>query len=139
MQSGTPIAITVSGDPANTGASVPERPDLIASATANCGNGHLVGCISAASFAIPAKYTYGNSGRNTLNGPGLVSTDLSLFKDFKLAKERARLQLRLEAFNIFNTPSFANPAAVFGTAVFGSITSTLFPNRQVQLAAKIIF
>jgi hypothetical protein len=139
IQAGTPIPITVSGDPANTGASVPERPDLIAPATANCGNGHLVGCISAASFAIPAKYTYGNAGRNILKGPGFVSTDLSLFKNFELGTERAKLQLRLEGFNIFNTPSFANPAAVFGTATFGSMTSTLFPNRQIQLAGKIMF
>ena len=85
----------------------------------NCGNGHLVGCISVASFAIPEKYTYG--------------------ENFDLGTERAKLQLRLEGFNIFNTPSFSNPAAVFGTATFGSITSTLFPNRQIQLTGKIIF
>jgi hypothetical protein len=88
---------------------------------------------------MPAPFTYGNAGRNTLKGPGLVSTDLSLFKNFDLATEKAKLQLRLEGFNIFNTPSFSNPAGVFGTATFGSITSTLFPNRQIQLAAKIIF
>jgi carboxypeptidase family protein len=139
IQSGTPIALSIPGDPANTGAPAPERPNLIAPATAHCGNGHLTGCIPVTSFAIPAPFTYGNAGRNTLKGPGLVSTDLSLFKNFDLATEKAKLQLRLEGFNIFNTPSFSNPAGVFGTATFGSITSTLFPNRQIQLAAKIIF
>ncbi|HLJ14260.1 MAG TPA: TonB-dependent receptor [Bryobacteraceae bacterium] len=139
IQSGTPILLSVSGDPANTGAPAPERPNLIAPAVANCGDGHLAGCIPVTSFAIPVQYTYGNAGRNTFKGPGLATTDLSLFKNFTLGTERAKLQLRLEGFNIFNTPSFSNPAAVFGTATFGSITSTLIPNRQIQLATKIIF
>jgi hypothetical protein len=139
LQSGTPITITTSGDPANTGAPSAERPNLIAPAVANCGAGHLVGCISASSFTAPLPYTYGNAGRNIVKGPGLVETDLSVFKNLPLARESAKVQLRVEAFNVFNTPSFSNPAAVFGTSTFGTITSTLIPNRQVQVAAKIIF
>jgi hypothetical protein len=139
LQTGTPIIITTSGDPANTGASSAERPNLIAPAVANCNGGHLVGCISAGSFTIPLPFTYGNAGRNIVKGPGLVETDLSLFKNLPLRAEHSRLQLRLEAFNVFNTPSFSNPAAVFGTSTFGSIGSTLIPNRQVQVAAKILF
>ncbi len=51
-----------------------------------------------------------------------------------------RLQLRAEVFNITNTPSFATPNANFGTAGFGSITSTgnAIP-RQMQFAAKLLF
>jgi len=62
-----------------------------------------------------------------------------LFKNLPLGGERVKLQLRGEAFNVFNTPSFSNPSATFGTATFGSIGSTLIPNRQLQVAAKIIF
>ncbi len=139
IQSGTPFTVAIGSDPANTGRPGGARPDLIAPAVANCGAGHLVGCISASSFAIPLPYNYGNAGRNILRGPGLVQTDLSLFKNFALGTERVRLQLRGEAFNVFNTPSFGNPSATFGTSTFGSIGSTLIPNRQVQVAAKIIF
>jgi hypothetical protein len=139
IQSGTPINVTASGDPPNTGRPGGMRPDLIAPAVANCGSGRLVGCISAASFALATPFNYGNAGRNILTGPGLVQTDLSLFKNLPLGTERVRLQLRGEAFNVFNTPSFSNPASNFGTATFGSIGSTLIPNRQVQVAAKIIF
>lgn len=139
IQSGTPINVTIGSDPANTGRPGGARPDLIAPATANCGAGRLVGCITASSFAIPAPYNYGNAGRNILRGPGLALTDLSVFKNFPLGTERARLQLRGEAFNVFNTPSFNNPSSTFGTTTFGSIGSTLMPNRQIQLAAKIIF
>jgi hypothetical protein len=139
IQSGTPILLTIGTDPANTGAATPERPNLLSPAVANCGEGHLTGCIPASSFAMPAAFTYGNAGRNTLIGPGLVTTDLSLFKNFPLVTERTKFQLRLEAFNIFNKPSFSQPGGVFGTATFGTIGSTLIPNRQVQLAGKITF
>jgi len=139
IQSGTPINVTIGSDPANTGRPGGARPDLIAPASANCGGANLANCITTSSFAIPAPYNYGNAGRNILRGPGLVLTDLSLFKNIPLATERVRLQLRGEAFNVFNTPSFSNPNSTFGTATFGSIGSTLMPNRQVQVAAKIIF
>ena len=68
-----------------------------------------------------------------------MQTDFSVFKNLPLATEKARLQLRFEFFNIFNTPSFTNPTAVLGTATFGNIKSTLIPNRQFQVAAKILF
>jgi hypothetical protein len=54
IQSGTPINVTISGDPPNTGRPGGMRPDLIAPATADCGTGRLVGCISTASFGGPA-------------------------------------------------------------------------------------
>jgi hypothetical protein len=139
LQSGTPINVTVSTDPPNTGRPGGMRPDLVAPAVADCGSGHLVGCLSASSFQMPVPYNYGNAGRNLVTGPGLVQFDLSVFKTFPLVTERAKLQLRLEAFNAFNTPWFNNPAATFGTSTFGSIDSTLIPNRQVQVAGKITF
>ena len=139
LQTGTPILLNAAGDVANTGAATPERPNLIAPASANCGGGHLIGCITGSSFSVAAPFTYGNAGRNIVKGPGLATADFSVFKNVPLATERAHLQFRFEFFNVFNTPSFNQPAAVFGTATFGTIGSTLIPNRQFQLAAKIIF
>jgi hypothetical protein len=146
-QTGTPILFNASGDVANTGAPTPERPNLIAPASANCGSGHLVGCITASSFTVAAPFTYGNAGRNILRGPGYTTTDFSVFKNVPLKTERAHLQFRFEFFNIFNTPTFAQPTAVFGAAtcpatpnsLCGNIGSTLIPNRQFQVAAKILF
>jgi hypothetical protein len=139
LQTGTPILLNAAGDVANTGAATPERPNLITSASANCGDGHLIGCITGSSFSVAAPFTYGNAGRNIVKGPGLATADFSVFKNVPLATERAHLQFRFEFFNVLNTPSFNQPAAVFGTATFGTIGSTLIPNRQFQLAAKIIF
>jgi hypothetical protein len=104
-------------------------------------------------FAIPAAGTYGNSGRNILEGPGTKSVDFSLFKDTHLTESKV-LQLRAEAFNLANTPQFNNPAATVGTYNpatgkwsngFGTIASAASEStfqrteRQVQFAAKITF
>ena len=136
-QTGFPFNVTVPGDPANNG-SANERPNVIGSPSANCGQGHLSACISASAFALPAAFTYGNSSRNILRGPDLVTLDMSAFRNFPIG-ERARFQLRGEFFNALNHPSFANPNAVFGTAVFGTIAATSANNRQIQLAAKFTF
>jgi hypothetical protein len=104
-------------------------------------------------FSVPAAGTYGNSGRNILEGPGTKAVDFSLFKDTHLTESKV-LQLRAEAFNLANTPQFNNPAATVGTYNattgkwsngFGTISSAASEStfqrteRQIQFAAKITF
>jgi hypothetical protein len=94
-------------------------------------------------FTIPLSGTFGNVARSSLIGPGLVTFGTSLIKDTKLA-ERVSLQLRFEAFNVFNHANFAIPnTTVFsGTAdnaAAGAITATSTTSRQLQAAAKIQF
>jgi hypothetical protein len=50
----------------------------------------------------------------------------------------ATIEARIEAFNVLNTPAFANPNGTFGGAAFGTITSAGDP-RVIQLAAKLQF
>jgi hypothetical protein len=109
---------------------------MIGTPTNNCGE-VLVNCISADAFRMPAQFTYGNTPRNILRGPGRVVTDLSLSKTVPLAG-RMQFQIRAEAFNLFNRANFNNPNATFGTANFGRITSAQ-SMRQMQVGAKIIF
>ena len=52
-QGGFPFNVTVSGDPANMGEGN-QRPNLLGTPTADCGNGHLTGCISSFRFCCPA-------------------------------------------------------------------------------------
>jgi len=78
----------------------------------------------------------GNAGRNTIRGPGFAATDLSLFKNLDFGA--GRLQLRIEAFDIFNHVHFNNPSGAIGTANFGRITSAL-DGRVVQLGVKYLF
>jgi hypothetical protein len=103
-QSGIPFNVIVPPDPANIGRPN-QRPNVVGIRSDNCGSRHLIGCINSAAFALPAPFTFGNAGRNILYGPGLVDADFSLFKDFPI-KERAKLQFRIEMFNIFNHPNF---------------------------------
>jgi hypothetical protein len=139
-QTGLPFNVSTGTDTANTAAGGVYRPNLIGTPSHDCGDSHLTGCISSAAYALPpaGMYTYGNEGRNLLHGPGLVSADYSLFKNFPI-KERLKLQFRAEFFNIFNHPNFNNPSAVFGAGSFGYITSTSTENRDIQFGLKLAF
>jgi hypothetical protein len=90
-------------------------------------------------FAQPAPYAFGDAPRTlpNLRGPGYFTTNLSLQRDFHFT-ENARLQIRAEAFNVFNRANFQTPGTAFGAANFGVITSTEDP-RQIQFAARIYF
>ena len=140
MQSGMPFNVTDSKDTANTSSGGSYRPNLVHAASADCGRAHLTGCIDPSAFVeIPTTiFAYGNAGRNLLRGPHLFTTDLSLFKNFRIY-ERVRLEFRFEAFNFTNSPQFSNPAATFGTASFGNITATSIENRDIQLGAKLVW
>ncbi|SEB37620.1 TonB-dependent receptor [Terriglobus roseus] len=91
-------------------------------------------------FSQPKAFTLGNGPAyyNTLRGPGLNSTDLSLFKDFGAA-ERVKLQFRAEAFNVFNHVQFSNPNTSVASTSFGAITSQANNPRQLQFGLKLLF
>jgi hypothetical protein len=74
-------------------------------------------------FARPTGVRFGNVGRNSMRGPGVVNTDLSLFRTFKLT-EKLNLQFRAESFNLSNTPHFANPNGNANSSSFGKILAT---------------
>ena len=74
-------------------------------------------------FARVTDVRFGTVGRNTMRGPGVVNMDLSLFRTFKLT-EKFNLQFRAEAFNLSNTPAFANPNGNVNSSNFGKILST---------------
>ncbi len=82
-------------------------------------------------FAAPAKYTFGNAGRTAGYGPGVISMDLSMLKDFTF-RERHAIQFRVEALNFINNPNFALPNVQQGSASFGRITS-LIPGNQSRI------
>src|SRR6185503_17170444 len=80
-------------------------------------------------------YHFGNSGRNILRGPKLVSFDFSVFKEFSLT-EKVALEFRAEFFNFFNTPRFLLPNRSVDTAQGGVISAAGDP-RQTQLALRL--
>ena len=133
VQSGLPFTPSISTDPANTGTSL--RPDRIASGTLSDPNIRRWFDVSA--FSVPAAYTYGNSGRNILYGPGFFNWDAVVMRNFSV-RERLNLQLRGEFFNLTNTPAFGNPVSNIQAPNAGQILSAGEP-RDVQIALKLIF
>jgi hypothetical protein len=84
-------------------------------------------------FADPASInTFGNSGRNILEGPGTVAFNFALSRTFAI-RERHTLQVRWEAFNAFNNANFNLPNAALDKANAGSITGAK-ASRQQQFA-----
>ncbi len=107
-----------------------------------------------AAFAAPPSYTYGDTGRNIIVGPGTNEVDLSLFKNIPLPwREGMRLEFRAEVFNLFNHPQFDNPnesgatagAATIGVSGAGTLNYAGNPaffqrtSREIQLAMKLYF
>jgi hypothetical protein len=93
--------------------------------------------LNASAFQVQALNTPGNAPRNVALGPKLFNVNLSLVKRFAVT-EGSAIDLRLEAFNLFNTVNFSNPNTSFGTAAFGQITSA-GDARQVQIAIRYRF
>jgi hypothetical protein len=92
-------------------------------------------------FADPPAYTFGNSGRNILRGPGAWGLDFGLRKDFAIAnpfKEGVRLQVRLDSFNILNHANMGLPFANTDSPATGTITSASSP-RALQVGLQLLF
>jgi len=94
----------------------------------------------ASQFTINALGTPGNVPRRFFSGPGMENYDMALLKNVRLGESKS-LQLRVEAFNVFNHPQFFGPQTVdgnIGSATFGQVVSA-DPPRLMQLGAKFIF
>jgi hypothetical protein len=144
LRGGLPFNVATGTDTANTAASGTYRPNLVHAVSAQCGRGHLIGCIDASAFTVadlypitPTNFAYGNAGRNILRGPGAQDVDFSVFKDFPF-KERLRFQFRFETFSLFNRANFSNPGATINTASFGNISGA-GGARNIQVGAKLLF
>jgi len=142
LQSGRPFtaALQMDIDQSNTGRSTlgfgaNDRPNIV-------GNPELSErspdrWFNTAAFAFPAFGSFGDAGRNILDGPGYVNFNTSLLKTTKL-KEGLDLQFRAEAFNLFNHPNFNLPDNFLGSPTFGRILSAQSP-RHIQFGLKLLF
>ncbi len=142
LQSGQPytVALPAELDNSNTGQSIQgfgagDRPHVVGNP--NLANPDPAQWINPAAFAMPEFGTFGNAGRNVVQGPPLREVNFSLLKDTKLA-DGLTLQLRAEMFNLFNTPNFGNPNIFFGTPGFGRILSAR-DGRELQFGVKLLF
>lgn len=92
-----------------------------------------------AQFTAPAPGSIGNTGRNFFLAPQYFQWDASLSKKFKF-NERVSFDVRVDARNVLNNPSFDNPTAVINSATFGRINDSVTNNaRRIQLSGKLTF
>lgn len=139
IRTGYPFSVLSSGDSANADAGN-VFADLIGE-----NHGNLPGdertidrWFNAEAFTRPAAFAFGTSGRNIVDGPGSATVDLSAVRDFPLFSNH-RLQIRAEAFNLFNRVNLGLPNSTLGAAGFGAIRTTATNGREMQLAFKYIF
>jgi hypothetical protein len=92
---------------------------------------------NTSAYSPNALGTFGNSGRNTLRGPGFRNVDLGLHKTFATG-HGTRVQVRIEAFNAFNWVNLNPPNTSQNSANFGRITSAANP-RVMQGALRFSF
>ncbi len=134
-RSGQPMTVTVGGDPANLGFNGYARADQV-------GDPHLDNptadeWFNTEAFAVPVNH-FGSSARDSLRAPSFWNVDMTLQKNITLSG-RSELQLRLEAFNVFNHINEGNPNTAVDNANFGRITSMVSRPRQLQLGARFSF
>jgi hypothetical protein len=137
FQTGNPFTLTLANG-VNNGA--PSWPNRIGSGVSSNPNPYQ--WYDPTAFVAPPAYTFGNSARGVLYGPGIRNLDTAISRTFSMT-ERVLLRFRLDCFNLSNTPHFGlpgttiNPAAAVG--VVGRITSTVIDNREMQASMRIEF
>ncbi|MBI1895263.1 MAG: TonB-dependent receptor [Acidobacteria bacterium] len=135
LASGRLINLSVTGNPSNTGG--PDRPNVLHDWRLSSDERSTSRWFDTSAFALNAPFTFGNAGRNLIEGPGEANFDFAVYKYFSIT-ESTRLQFRAEAFNLFNTPPLGPPNAQVGNRNFGQIAGAGRP-RNLQLGLKLIF
>jgi len=135
FRSGLPFTPTVSRDVANTGAGG-QRPNRIGAGELE--DPTILAWFDKTAFAVPADFTFGNSGRGILRGDHQWNVDFSLFKRFSVTGSQT-LELRAEAFNLFNSVYFGLPNTAIDTTAGGRVTSTSNEARTLQFGLKYLF
>jgi hypothetical protein len=143
LQSGNPFSpIIPTADPNSL--ETFDRPNVVSGQPLTLPNPTPDLWLNKAALSTPPAGTFGNAGRNILTAPGFEDIDCAVSKN-TLITERVSIQLRGEAFNLFNHPNFAQPSNNFASPTFGTITQTrtargdLGSSRQLQLGVKLIF
>jgi hypothetical protein len=107
--SGSPFSVTAADTSLNMPGST-QRADQLVSNVKILGNyGPGTSYFDPLAFAPVTEARFGTAGYNTLRGPRVINLDFSLYRQFRLS-QKTTLQVRLEAFNLTNTPHFANPS-----------------------------
>jgi hypothetical protein len=120
-----------------------DRPNVPAFGDSKSGSNDdfVNGIFRASDFPVPGLGQNGTLGRNTFRGPRYFNTDVALIKGFRIPfviGSGADVQLRFEAFNLFDTVNLFNPVNNLADPLFGKSTTAL-PGRILQFSARFAF
>jgi Carboxypeptidase regulatory-like domain/TonB dependent receptor len=133
LASGLPFSVTFDS---NKEGWISSRADKVDSSSIS--NRSIHQWFNPSAYAVPAPFTFGNSGANSLFGPGYVDWDFGVYKNFPV-REAWRVQFRTEFFNALNHPNFGNPHSdITVPSQVGTITSAGSP-RDIQFALRLDF
>ncbi len=138
METGFPVDLTTDVDQVNNSEGGYDRPSYSGILPLRPPNPSIHEWINPAAYMVPNCYCYGNVGRNTVIGPWLGNFDTNIMKRFVI-REGKYIQLRFEAFNATNHPSFAFWNSDYSSSNFGTITGTNTSMRQLQLGLKFVY
>jgi hypothetical protein len=144
IQGGNPIGITTGNNNSsnNQSGSYTQYANLVGNVQLSGSTKSRLGeWYNLSALAVPAPYTYGNFRRNIVSGPGLSELNASLGKSFDLWPDRGvKLQIRADATNVLNHPSFGQPGNnAIGANQTANITGTTIGGRTMQLYGRISF
>jgi hypothetical protein len=134
IQSGLPLNIGIQGDRAGTGTGG-QRPNVVGDPYQD--GGQRTRWFNTQAFALPALGTFGDLGRNAIEGPGTNNWDVSLQKVFQFT-ESMNLEFRAEFYNMPHHFSYFGVATTVGAANFGQVTSANDP-RTLQFGLRFAF
>jgi hypothetical protein len=135
-ESGPAFTIITSANTTNAFPAGSLRPTLLHDPSLSSGQ-TVLRWFDTSAFANPAPYTFGNSPRSGLRAAPVITTDATLEKSFTL-RERVKLDIRGELYNLLNRAIFNVPGFTLGAADFGTVSSARSP-RTAQLAARLSF
>jgi hypothetical protein len=138
VSSGFPRTAYVGTDRSNTGGGQ-DRPDVVPGQDPDLPSDQRSTSrwFNTGAFTLNALGTYGNAGRNTFFGPGITNVDASIIRNFHFSNKT--IQFRLEAFNALNNPVWADPNTTLTSPLYGTISDTRKPMREIQLGLKFVF
>jgi hypothetical protein len=139
LQTGFPITVNSGTDRANVGALGEGRPDATGVSQALPSDQRSTErFFNTAAFALQPFGRFGNAGRNTIIGPGVIQWDFSTLKETRIREGHA-IQFRFEAFNLLNHPNWAAPGVNVSQPDFGKVRSTRTAMREIQFGVKYVF
>src|ERR1035438_2490673 len=128
LLSGAPLQISDGGVDNSRSGQAADRPNVV-STNVIPATRTVQEWFNQAAFAVQPIGTFGNLGRDAVYGPGTIQFDMSLSRRFDI-KERFKLDVRSDFFNIMNHANWSNPTASITSGIFGQVTTFGSPDRK---------